>query len=95
MIVYQTDDHIPSEVDGERFLMELKKNTIEQKILICNVFDENTCIRKTSLDFEDIDKNECDPGEMLIESLWRIEARRSFIDQEKKVRTLHLAYGPA
>ena len=64
--------------------MELKKNTIEQKILICNVFDENTCIRKTSLDFEDIDKNECDPGEMLIESLWRIEARRSFIDQEKK-----------
>jgi hypothetical protein len=73
--------------------MELKKNTIEQKILICNAFDENTCTRKTPLDFEDIDKKECYPGEMLIESLWRIEAKRSFIDQKKKsgLSTWHMA----
>ena len=50
------------------------------KILIADVFGENSCVHEPRLDFDDLRIWDKLPGELLIESLWRKEADLSFIE---------------
>ncbi len=51
---------------------------MDSKKLICNIFSDNTCLRQPLMDFDEIDVNDSEPGELEIETLWRLEAKRSF-----------------